>query len=67
MRVILAIDQGTTGTTVAVMNVRGKLLGSVNTEFPQIYPKPGWVEQRSRGHLANSAQRDSVCPPPGNL
>ena len=44
MRVILAIDQGTTGTTVAVMNVRGKLLGSVNTEFPQIYPKPGWVE-----------------------
>lgn len=44
MKVILAIDQGTTGTTVAVMNVRGKLLGSVNTEFPQIYPKPGWVE-----------------------
>ena len=44
MRAILAIDQGTTGTTVAVMNVRGKLLGSVNTEFPQIYPKPGWVE-----------------------
>ena len=44
MRVILAIDQGTTGTTVAVMNARGNLLGSVNHEFPQIYPKPGWVE-----------------------
>jgi len=44
MRAILAIDQGTTGTTVAVMNVRGELLGSVNHEFPQIYPKPGWVE-----------------------
>ena len=44
MKVILAIDQGTTGTTVAVMNVRGNLLGSVNHEFPQIYPKPGWVE-----------------------
>ncbi len=44
MRVILAIDQGTTGTTVAVMNTRGVLLGSVNHEFPQIFPKPGWVE-----------------------
>ena len=44
MRVILAIDQRTTGTTVAVMNTRGVLLGSVNHEFPQIFPKPGWVE-----------------------
>ena len=44
MKVILAIDQGTTGTTIAVMNVRGTLLGSMNYEFPQIYPKPGWVE-----------------------
>ena len=44
MRVILAIDQGTTGTTVAVMNTRGALLGSVNHEFTQIFPKPGWVE-----------------------
>ena len=44
MKAILAIDQGTTGTTVAVMNTRGVLLGSVNCEFPQIYPQPGWVE-----------------------
>ena len=44
MKAILAIDQGTTGTTVAGMNTRGVLLGSVNYEFPQIYPKPGWVE-----------------------
>ena len=44
MKAILAIDQGTTGTTVAVMNARGTLLGSVNHEFPQLYPKPGWVE-----------------------
>jgi glycerol kinase len=44
VKAILAIDQGTTGTTVAVMNARGTLLGSVNHEFPQLYPKPGWVE-----------------------
>jgi glycerol kinase len=44
VKAILAIDQGTTGTTVAVMSTRGALLGSVNYEFPQVYPKPGWVE-----------------------
>ena len=42
--VILAVDQGTTGTTIAVMATDGRLLGSVNHEFPQIYSKPGWVE-----------------------
>ena len=42
--IILAIDQGTTGSTVAAMDSKGRLLGSVNVEFPQIYPKPGWVE-----------------------
>ncbi len=42
--VILAVDQGTTGTTVAVMSADGRLLGSVNHEFPQLYAKPGWVE-----------------------
>ena len=41
---ILAIDQGTTGSTVALMDEKGVLRGSVNYEFPQIYPKPGWVE-----------------------
>ena len=53
MKAILAIDQGTTGTTVAVMNTRGVLLGSVNYEFPQIYPKPGWVEHDPEAIWAN--------------
>ncbi len=43
-QVILAVDQGTTGTTIAVMAADGRLLGSVNHEFPQVYSKPGWVE-----------------------
>ena len=43
---ILAIDQGTTGSTVALMDSAGKLRASVNNEFPQIYPRPGWVEHR---------------------
>ena len=43
---ILAIDQGTTGTTVALMDATGRLRASVNNEFPQHYPKPGWVDHR---------------------
>lgn len=41
---ILAIDQGTTGTTVAVFDRGGDMLAKVNTEFRQIFPRPGWVE-----------------------
>lgn len=41
---ILALDQGTTGTTVCLLNAQAKMLASVNKEHPQIYPKPGWVE-----------------------
>lgn len=41
---VLAIDQGTTGSTVALMDSAGKLRASVNHEFPQLYPQPGWVE-----------------------
>ncbi len=43
-RHILAIDQGTTGTTVLVLDDRLRVLAKVNKEFPQIYPRPGWVE-----------------------
>lgn len=43
---ILAIDQGTTGTTVAVVNARGKITQKASVEYRQIYPKPGWVEHR---------------------
>lgn len=42
--VIIAIDQGTTGTTVSIINAKGQCLGKVNQEYPQIFPKPGWVE-----------------------
>ncbi len=41
---ILAIDQGTTGTTVAVVNSKGKIVAQTDVEYRQIYPKPGWVE-----------------------
>jgi glycerol kinase len=43
-RFIMAIDQGTTGTRVMIVNKQGIIVSSAYTEFPQIYPQPGWVE-----------------------
>ncbi len=44
MRHVIAIDQGTTGSTVLVLDESLAIVGKVNTEFPQIFPEPGWVE-----------------------
>jgi len=44
MPVVVAIDQGTTGTTVLVFDRRGRVVGRAYSEFTQHYPKPGWVE-----------------------
>lgn len=41
---VVAIDQGTTGTTVLVFDSRGSLRGRGYQEFTQHYPRPGWVE-----------------------
>ena len=41
---ILSIDQGTTGSTAAIVDSSGALVGKANREYPQIYPQPGWVE-----------------------
>jgi glycerol kinase len=41
---ILAIDQGTTGTTCLVFDAEGDLVGRAQREFTQHFPQPGWVE-----------------------
>ena len=41
---ILAIDQGTTGTTCLVLSEDGRVLGRAYSEFTQYFPQPGWVE-----------------------
>ncbi len=41
---LLAIDQGTTGTTVLLLDHDGRSVGRAYSEFKQIYPQPGWVE-----------------------
>jgi len=42
--VILAIDQGTTGSTCLVFDGEGRIAGRAYSEFAQYFPRPGWVE-----------------------
>src|SRR5947207_4269401 len=44
MPVVVAVDQGTTGTTVLVFDRQGRVVGRGYSEFTQHYPRPGWVE-----------------------
>lgn len=44
MAYILAIDQGTTGSRVVVYDKNGAKIESAYQEFPQHFPRPGWVE-----------------------
>ena len=41
---ILALDQGTTSSRAVLFDRDGRLCGSVQQEFPQHFPQPGWVE-----------------------
>jgi len=44
MTYILAIDQGTTGTTALLMDADLKVVAESSVDFPQHFPQPGWVE-----------------------
>ena len=56
MASILALDQGTTGSTALVIHQDGTVLGRGYREFTQYYPQPGWVE-----HDADEIFRVSVA------
>ena len=51
MKYIVALDQGTTSSRAVVFDERARLVASHAIEFPQIYPKPGWVEHRPQDIL----------------
>jgi glycerol kinase len=44
MKHVLAIDQGTTGTTCLIVSDDGRIVGRGYREITQYYPQPGWVE-----------------------
>ena len=41
---VLALDQGTTSSRAIVFDRSGHSVAAAQQEFPQSYPKPGWVE-----------------------
>ena len=45
---ILAIDQGTTGSSLSLVNERGEIIAQAEQDFKQIYPKPAWVEHQPK-------------------
>ena len=68
-RYVLAIDQGTTGSTVMVFDENGRVRGRAYSEFKQHYPRPAWVEHDpdeiwrvTRGLLAKACRAAKVRP-----
>ena len=51
MKYIVSLDQGTTSSRAVVFDEHANLIASHGIEFPQIYPKPGWVEHRPQDIL----------------
>ena len=41
---ILALDQGTTSSRALVFDARARVVAAAQAEFPQVYPREGWVE-----------------------
>jgi glycerol kinase len=48
MRVVLALDQGTTSSRAILFDARGGVVAFDQREFPQQFPRPGWVEHDPR-------------------
>lgn len=44
MSYVLALDQGTTSSRAILFNRAGAVVAVAQQEFPQLFPRPGWVE-----------------------
>jgi len=66
MPYILAFDQGTTSSRAIVFDEQGVIRGLDQREFPQHFPKPGWVEHdpydiwRSQRETAQGALKNAA-------
>lgn len=56
---ILALDQGTTSSRTLVFDRSGNIRSTAQREFPQIFPRPGWVEHDP--HQIWSSQAGTVA------
>ena len=68
-KLILAIDQGTTGTTALIVDDKLKVRAKANREFRQVFPRPGQVEHEAsaiwesvEASVGAALQASSVAP-----
>jgi glycerol kinase len=61
-KILAALDQGTTSSRAVIFTEDGETIASFNKEFPQHYPKPGWVEHDPKDILDSqiTALREAV-------
>ncbi|MDR0396990.1 MAG: glycerol kinase GlpK [Oscillospiraceae bacterium] len=59
---IAAMDQGTTSSRAVVFDRAGRVVSLCSAPFPQIYPRPGWVEHDPKAILSSQleALREAV-------
>ncbi len=53
MKYILALDQGTTSSRAVIFDNKGEIVSRAQQEFPQIYPRSGWVEHNPNDILSS--------------
>ena len=56
MAYVGALDQGTSSTRFVIFDQKGQITASAQEEHEQIYPRPGWVEQRAEEIWSNSVR-----------
>ncbi|MFN2637971.1 MAG: glycerol kinase GlpK [Gemmatimonadaceae bacterium] len=63
MKHVLAIDEGTTGTTALMISAEGRVLGRGYREITQHFPQPGWVEHDAEEILERTlmAAREAIA------
>ncbi len=61
MNVVLGIDHGTTRTKVLALDTEMRIVAEAAVELPQVYPQPGWVEQRPTDILDTTTQAIGAC------
>ena len=50
-KILAALDQGTTSSRAVIFTEDGEIIAAFNKEFPQHYPRPGWVEHNPKDIL----------------
>ena len=58
---ILALDEGTTSVRSILFDKNCRVVNTAQQEFPQIYPRPGWVEHDPMEIFANQFASMTEC------